>query len=245
MKRGALDLSVKAFFGMAIVIISIMIMIMLIKQRSESQVVKYTFDAKEDINSFILMFLSSPKCFTYGEFNNASISDPVQGLLDYRKFKNFTKNSDFTCVQNYDFLYSFEFKDIKGWNYELGLNSTINLDSKSIILPLNVAVRYNTTKNKGFIYPAKATFRIYQGEIPSFYGSIKNLCDRGGENSNKLMLKRKISYNDSQNQFCYGTDCFYAAFSCNVKSFDIDLGEKIIYASAKDLPTGRQVEVAA
>lgn len=233
MKKGAIGITIKSLFAVFLVIFVVLIAIASLRSRTEILEQKQRFDYYELTDNFLLSFLSNPACLTVGDYYNESKQVPAQGLLDFYKLnKTQRKNSDLSCTENFYFLYSVEVNDLKNKkSWFIGIDTKdYSWVERKIRTSLPVAIMYDRTN----VNLGEAILNAYIGEIPLFYGTIKKVCNTKQDESYSLTTNYVISYNNNQNQFCVGKDCFYAYFICEVTSFNIPKGEHIIYISYKN-----------
>lgn len=233
MKKGAIGITIKSLFAVFLVIFVVFIAIASLRSRTGILEQKHHFDYYQLTDNFLLSFLGNPACLTIGDYYNESRQVPVQGLLDFRKLnKTQRKNSDLSCTENFCFLYSIEVNDLKNkktWFIGLDTKDYPWVERK-IRTSLPVAIMYDQTN----VNLGEAILNAYTGQVPLFYGTIKKVCNTEQDESYPINTNYIISYDNEQNQFCVGKECFYAYFICEVNSFSIPKGEHIIYISYKN-----------
>ena len=230
-KKG-MSLTIKSLFAIFLVIFVFFIMFSVIKSRVSKTKTREHFSSYELNNQYFLTFLSNPNCISIGNYQNTNRYSAIQGVIEAEKLQSFDqKNSDLWCVENFDFLYTFEVEDTSAGNqWLLGLTA-INPEwaERKLQTSLPCAIRYKG----GIVNPGIIYLYTYYGEIPGFYGKIKKSCVSQKDLKFNLESQYKISYNNTKNLFCIDKSCFKPYFSCKVESFTIPKGKNLIYIESK------------
>ncbi|MBU0757986.1 MAG: hypothetical protein KKF44_07990 [Nanoarchaeota archaeon] len=235
-KKGV-SLTVKSMFAIFLVVFVFFMFFSLIKSKNEALIKKEYFGSFSEVNNYFQAMIGNPQCLTKDDLGGAGLSLSSEGLLSKTKLDKYSGwNRDISCVENYDFLYTLQVKDLdsgKLWN--IGINDTDPEVAKDMGIEIVqrdvfVSVFYRTDE----INFGKAIFKAYYSQEIDFYSAIKKACalKRNGEFSLETFMD--ISYDDENAAFCIHELCFIPEFQCIVNSFDIPEGSHLVYLKYED-----------
>jgi len=232
MKKGALDLTIKAMFAIFIILFVLFVGFSVLGTRTETLQQQGIFSQQRSEQSFFLNLLGSP-CLSVASSANKSVNVETQGFLSQKKMdRNHLSNEDLRCAENYNFLYSVKVIDsVNGKEWLLGITPNDAYgNSRTLVFP--TAISYDLvnstipTTNIG-----RALFIRYNGPLPALYGKLKEVCRSRISDSISLNLPKKVIYDNESNIFSYGNSLFYPYFGCGIGNFTLDSGRHLIFLS--------------
>ncbi|MBD3203081.1 hypothetical protein GF327_02205 [Candidatus Woesearchaeota archaeon] len=216
----------KSLFAIFIVLFVFFILMTVLRARSSQKQTQRHFDYYDLASRFILVLLSNPNCVSMGNYLNQGKYSAIQGVLEAEKLKIFDENNaDLWCVENFDFMYALVVKDLdtqSSWRIGPFINS-FDWVQRQIKITLPCVIRYQG----GIVHNGAASLTTYIGNIPGFYGKIKESCTLKKDLEYSLDVDQNIRYEN--NQFCIDEFCFKPYFSCTVHDFYLEKGEKLVY----------------
>ncbi|MEM2121940.1 MAG: hypothetical protein QXU20_04770 [Candidatus Woesearchaeota archaeon] len=238
-KKGDSELTIKSMFGIFIVILVFLILYTVIQGNVGVKIQEEQFSAYYDLENTMLSLLGS-HCISIGNYST-KWQLPIQSVLDYVKLEQLNNNNqELYCVENFNYMYSLKITDLEnGKVFNLGIKNYPEFSERTITTTLTSTIKYNTTHpitngSLPEIHQARASFTIYTGNIPSFYGRIKKVCHTRTKETYNLITDYSISYDSKKNIFRVGDFYFYPYFSCNVRSFNITKGEYLVVIDFKE-----------
>ncbi len=226
--KSGMSLTIKPLFAVFIVIFVFFILITGLGSRLTEKETEMHFDSYKDLNVFLSGFLSDPICISVGSRDIATRQSPIHSLIDYNKTMLYKdKDREPGCIQNYDFMYSITIKDLStSAEFKIGLDKDDpEFAERTVSSSLPCALRYE----KGIVHPCQAMMTAYFGEVPTFYGAIKEACSTGKDKIVEFDTDKSITYDGIQ--FCHGSTCIFPYFPCRVSSFDISEGQSAVLLS--------------
>ncbi|GEM_PF-3305704 len=239
-KKGAEDLTIKVFFAIFIVIFVMFVIFTVLRSRGSATIEKAQSEYYTLTSNFLMAMLGSP-CFAVGDFEKANWQITTAAFVDEMKLNYYNNgNEDLTCVENYNFLYSLTVVDsINGKRWRIGLKEEPEFAERKLSIALPVSIRYNSTIPA--IHPGYAAVTAYIGNIPSFYGALKQACTTHETIQTELSSDYTIRYNNTLNIFYIGDYIFYPNFRCMVKDLTLEKGKYLMII--KYVTPGDYVEV--
>ncbi|MEM3370530.1 MAG: hypothetical protein QXW00_00325 [Candidatus Woesearchaeota archaeon] len=228
-QKGSEDLTIKSIFAIFTVIFLMFVIMTLLGSRTSSQKAKFTSEYYALATSFLKAMIASD-CFAYKE-KEGSWTTASQAVLYQQKLDYYNRgNEDISCVEQYDFLYTFRVVDsLTGKEWRIGLLNEPQFAEDTLTIALPIAIRYPSevpTINPGF-----ASITAYIGSIPSFYGKIKQACRSHEGMQHILISDYNIRYDNFTNTFYVGEYLFFPRFECSVGNFTIPKGKSLVLIS--------------
>lgn len=233
MDSKGMSISVNIIFAIFIVMFVFFMLFSTSTQRAKTLIQKENFEYYSFINKYMLSVLSNPYCYNYvGRSNH--VQTVKQGLIDVERLHNETNlNKDIFCVDNTRFIPSIKVLDKRtGEVWELGVKRTRRFPwaEREITSSLPVALFYNDSAING----GEFIFTALIGEIPAFYGAIKQSCIFRESINVRLDTKYRIKFDSVLNLMEITDDHFYPYFSCDVEDFEIEPGNHLIHIKYVD-----------
>ncbi|MBN1502436.1 hypothetical protein JW930_02750 [Candidatus Woesearchaeota archaeon] len=231
MNRKAMTLLTKSMFAIFMVVFVFLVVFLLIQNRVQRLESGQQFDYYLKGNRFLTALISNPNCLSLGQLQDRK-SDTIQSALDVNKLNlNDGKNQDLWCMENYDFIYSIEVEDSSRNMWRIGLlNQDPRWSERKIKITLPCIVRFDN----GIVHAGTVSLIEHVGQIPRFYGLIKESCVTKESRTVKINTGYDLKYEDDTNTFFMGDDYFFPYFSCRVEPFEISKGTHLVYLSYKD-----------
>lgn len=220
-KRGAMTILAKAFLVIFLVIFVFIFLIISYSSKTTEYKQKEYFSDLDYSNSLLQTIMNRKECYNFEGVSGQQIK--TQNLLDYPKLQNSNgKNQDLKCIKYFKGIVAIEvFDNERKLRFDLSVSQKEPKWADNIIkVALPVAIRYTGDE----ITLGEARLTLITGELPGFYSTIKKSCFYKKDFRLPLRNKVKVSYNNVTNEFCFGDDCFYASFPCEVESFSIKKG---------------------
>ncbi|MEK6968362.1 MAG: hypothetical protein AABX51_07065 [Nanoarchaeota archaeon] len=230
MKKGSLDLTIKAMFALFIILFVLFIGFSVLGTRTDTLGQEAEFAQQRTEQSFFLNLLGSP-CLSVVDKANKSVYVETQGFLSQTKLdRGHLGNEDLRCAENYNFLYSVKvLDDVNGKEWLIGIMpNEIFGNSRTLALPSSILYDLrNTTIPTTNI--ARVFFTRYDGALPRLYGKLKEVCRSRASDSISLNLPLTTVYDNESNVFIYGNTEFYPYFGCAIGAFNLSYGRHLIY----------------
>jgi len=227
-RKGDEDLTIKSIFAIFLVIFVMFVVFTVLRERRAYQLERAQSEYYSLASSFLTAMAGS-ECFSAGSDDIAGYSSQ-EAFLSQKKLDYYhNSNSDLSCVDEYDFLYTFTVADsITGRTWRIGLRDEPDFAEQKITIAMPISIRYET---KATINPGFAAVTAYIGSIPTFYGKIKQACTTHESIQHLLYSEFNVSYNRSNGLFRVGNYSFYSNFPCAVQNFSIPRGEHLMLVS--------------
>lgn len=226
-RRGDINLTIKPLFAVFMVIFVVFITFEMVKTRANVLEQREHFDYYGLSTDFLKALLTS-RCFS-AEYNVKGMDRQgiSAGYLSARKLMIADRHlREPECVENYRFMYTLEVDDsVNGRVWRIFMDKKPEWASRVVSVSVPVAIDYDTLT----INPGRAILHAYIGSIGRFYGAIKEICNSHSEATFRLSNRRRVSYNNTENEFCYGSSCVYPDFNCRVNSFSLNKGSSLVY----------------
>ncbi|PIU29619.1 hypothetical protein COT07_04990 [Candidatus Woesearchaeota archaeon CG07_land_8_20_14_0_80_44_23] len=239
-RKGDEDLTLKSIFAIFLVIFVMFVVFTVIRSRSAYQMERAQSEYYS-LASSLLSAMAGSECFSVGSDEIAGWNAAPEAFLSQKKLDYYNNgNCDVSCVDEYDFLYSFTVADsITGRTWRIGLRDEPDFAEQKITIAMPVSIRYDSeiaTINPGF-----AAVTAYIGSIPSFYGKIKQACTTHEDMQHVLISDLNVSYNSSSSVFKVGKQSFYSRFPCAVRDFKIEPGRHLLIISYNESSNSAKV----